>query len=732
MTTGDRFMPANTRLFSSASDSLMGETIKREVQLSRKYAYFVTERGVNQIRLSDFTVQLLTPENTHNRLSNRSYIGVDSNQNLVAITPVSRRSGGYNGAFPLHVFGRAVIDEESLTSIEYAEFSFKGSGEYLQEFYGNEGIIRSNQGLYHFNRGELEQIPIKGINLSQISTIRKSGRYLWISFYNQGAGCDVHCFDRKGNLVHTVKTCNQSTTDLEGNLYYYHGSTYRIHKYSPVTQTDETLNDPTDVLRWAMFTNAYGDIYAMGVGQARKIFIQENNSWSYLSDFFSLENNNKQPKVDRKGRFWLNSSAFVSVVDPCGSVQKPVLTISKSGEETLIKAEGCQSTIWSWENPVEKVHDHLTKSNNTLKVENSDLGAVYTAKCYDKGCVGEEDALKIDSKYYLQLRKAGTSQALCKGMTLLFETGGSGNFPQGSAFALVLENNKNKAEFKYATLPDFLEINTNGLVPGKYTATLYEINSIKISTLPVEIEIYDAPIVKITGKNVICKGTEDNRLYLEISGGLEPYAISWTADGHKTPETAISYPVTSASEIQGWVEDKNGCIVHSGVIRVNEVSAPDTEVRIFTSNDMKKTLSVIPVSGQNYQWYLNDQIVNGATGNSIMAEHSGSYKIEVTNKGCSVVSAPVEIEMVLANEIPPSLSIFPNPGQDHFFIEAEVAKNDRIEVVDEAGRVVWSKKFNKNERSMEKVNVGKWPAGVYTVIHKASKQPRVFKKFVKA
>lgn len=728
--TGDRFMPANTRLFSNATDSRIGESINREVLLSGKYAYFVTELGVTQIRQSDFAIRLLNPENTLNRLSNRSYIGVDSNQRLVTITPVSSRSGGYDGAFPRQVFGLAVLEEETLAPVEYTEFSFKSTSEYLLDFYGNEGIIRSNLGLYRLQNRVLEQIPIKGIDFSQISAIRKSGRYLWISFYSQAGKCEVVCFDSHFNRVHAVNTCRQPAPDHEGNLYYYQEATSRIHKYSPETRTDEMLNDFSGGYKSSFFTSGYGDIYAVGIGNnyMQSIFTLEGDNWSPLADIFALENNTRPPKVDRTGRFWSNSRAFVSVVNPCASVPKPRLAVSNSGEEMYIMAEGCQSTVWGWENQLGKTEGFLSKDNKRLRVENPGIRAVYTARCYDKGCAGEEEVLKIEGNYYLRVKAPKGS---CKGAPLFLEVAGSGNFPENSDFTLVLENSKNKTELKYSGFTDSLKINTGELKPGKYTVTLHGIRPIAVSAPPIEIEIYEIPALEIAGREVICSGTENNEIYLEITGGLEPYAIYWVVNGHQTPETSASHVIRSASEVKVWAVDKNGCVSPSKTRKVSEIAPPDTRVDVSVSHNAKQTLSVSPASGLDYQWYLNNTMINGATNNSLVAEQPGSYTVEITNKGCTVVSAPVEIALILSNEIGAALNIYPNPGQDYFFIETPVNKNDRIEVADEAGRVIWSRKFSKSESCREKVNISRWPSGVYSVIHKAPQASELVKKFVK-
>ena len=61
--------------------------------------------------------------------------------------------------------------------------------------------------------------------------------------------------------------------------------------------------------------------------------------------------------------------------------------------------------------------------------------------------------------------------------------------------------------------------------------------------------------------------------------------------------------------------------------------------------------SVVPLSlpsgtGNSYQWYLNNNLIVGATTNNYNANVSGAYKALVTNGPCSVYTAPINVTVV--------------------------------------------------------------------------------------
>lgn len=63
-------------------------------------------------------------------------------------------------------------------------------------------------------------------------------------------------------------------------------------------------------------------------------------------------------------------------------------------------------------------------------------------------------------------------------------------------------------------------------------------------------------------------------------------------------------------------------------------------------------LFVNTVSGNEYQWYSNNQSIPGATQNSYNASTSGNYSVRVSNQGCSVQSSSVTVTAMPYGQTP--------------------------------------------------------------------------------
>jgi hypothetical protein len=76
-------------------------------------------------------------------------------------------------------------------------------------------------------------------------------------------------------------------------------------------------------------------------------------------------------------------------------------------------------------------------------------------------------------------------------------------------------------------------------------------------------------------------------------------------------------------------------------------------------------------SAVQYQWYLNNIAISGATSQQYLAMLSGDYYVVVTDAGgCTAASLVKRVSLVgiEENENELSFSIFPNPARDHFSI----------------------------------------------------------------
>lgn len=143
-----------------------------------------------------------------------------------------------------------------------------------------------------------------------------------------------------------------------------------------------------------------------------------------------------------------------------------------------------------------------------------------------------------------------------------------------------------------------------------------------------------------------CKGDSKSSFY--VNGGYDTY--QWYKDG---------FPIMNETDNSFWNEDgsggyyaeitANGCTFYTDTVTLTYspkpeapvISSVETETCEGNSIELKLTS---PANDYSFQWIkgYNDNI-DGETGKTYYANESGSYKIAVTNKSCTVESDKIDI-----------------------------------------------------------------------------------------
>lgn len=177
----------------------------------------------------------------------------------------------------------------------------------------------------------------------------------------------------------------------------------------------------------------------------------------------------------------------------------------------------------------------------------------------------------------------------------------------------------------------------------------------------------------------------------------------------------------NSSEMVVW---SDGIVNGESFVPETSMTATASVTNIFecsTSEDLVITVLDLPsaaVTQQNeiltaadgtaWQWYLNGDLIPGATGQSISASE-GSYHVVVTNAaGCSVTSEAILVTSIVS-AAHPEYSVYPNPMNDVALIKLPEGSFD-IRLSDVTGRLV----LNMNGRSGQvMLERGTLPAGQY-------------------
>jgi hypothetical protein len=143
---------------------------------------------------------------------------------------------------------------------------------------------------------------------------------------------------------------------------------------------------------------------------------------------------------------------------------------------------------------------------------------------------------------------------------------------------------------------------------------------------------------------------------------------------------------------------------------------------LIAVNNPLPVITLVGVSLQtgsytSYQWFLNGEIIDGATNQSLEALENGNYTVEVVDgNGCTGTSAVFQVVTVSVgqlNEIG-SLQVFPNPTSGEVWINWPVSVvNPIVQVLDATGRIV-AVESTIVENTMN-LNLAGYARGTYTI-----------------
>lgn len=201
--------------------------------------------------------------------------------------------------------------------------------------------------------------------------------------------------------------------------------------------------------------------------------------------------------------------------------------------------------------------------------------------------------------------------------------------------------------------------------------------------------------------------------------------------GGWTNTQAANYP---GYDISSFGEDVNGELYVARLTngRIYKLRTATT-ITVEITADVN-TLTA-PPGYAAYQWYLDNQIIDGATGATYDAEASGVYTVVVTTEGgCSYESESYDHAVVGINNIPQlqAFSVNPNPFENELEIAITVMEPVKfsMKVMDLDGKKILEEKIAVSATFRKVLNLEKLPAAVYFLILE-SENGRVVKRIVK-
>jgi Secretion system C-terminal sorting domain len=236
-----------------------------------------------------------------------------------------------------------------------------------------------------------------------------------------------------------------------------------------------------------------------------------------------------------------------------------------------------------------------------------------------------------------------------------------------------------KVKFLWSTGDTSEIITVSG--PGQYSLTA--MNDIGCQTPPrtITIDTVDAqapikPVLEVVGDFVFCP------LFLPVIYAPQGFAEYEWKPFISTSDSAL---VTFSTNVSVRVANDQECWSEPSDALMFELLDVETEEPIIERNGLLLASSI----GVGNQWYLNNEAIDGATGQFLQLSETGAYKTIVTQLNCLIGESNVITYMTTSTAETETglISISPNPTSEGIRIEGDLIINS-FELVNSAGQSV--------------------------------------------
>lgn len=133
-------------------------------------------------------------------------------------------------------------------------------------------------------------------------------------------------------------------------------------------------------------------------------------------------------------------------------------------------------------------------------------------------------------------------------------------------------------------------------------------------------------------------------------------------------------------------------------------------------NGTRLTSSVI---APNYQWYVNNSAIAGATDRIFEIANPGIYQVTVSDENCQFRSKATVVTSLMNKELGGTITIYPNPSSGEFTLKMINAYTGKVELMiyDLLGNNIFSENYTKKTESFQKqLSLQTLPNGIYNII----------------
>lgn len=254
---------------------------------------------------------------------------------------------------------------------------------------------------------------------------------------------------------------------------------------------------------------------------------------------------------------------------------------------------------------------------------------------------------------------------------------------------------------------------------GIYTISLVATNSVGISTPYVStVSVISTPTAVSTSTS-ICAGQSGG-----VTVSTNASSVIWT--GGQTGNTAYYNPTTTT--VYNYTASSGACqIIGTSTITVGSPPATPTLTQIGN------TLNSSPAVG--YQWYLNGNLITGATSQTYTPTSDGWYTVWVSNGNCQASSSAIYVTVTgVDNELLlfAGVEISPNPAKETLRLNFKNSFEKAIKycIINSVGQIVDKGSINPAYETKSIIQIAHLAEGVY-VLKLQDEKSELNYKFIK-
>ena len=224
----------------------------------------------------------------------------------------------------------------------------------------------------------------------------------------------------------------------------------------------------------------------------------------------------------------------------------------------------------------------------------------------------------------------------------IISASGATSFCQGSYVTL---NAPVAANFTYQWLNEGLEIENatssslNIINTGNYNCIVTKFGCASLSNI-ISVNVNELPQSTITyqGATSICAGSS-----ISLQGPVgQGITYQWKLNNTTINGANSSTYLASVAGDYSLVLSNGSCSSMSEFVTISVKATPTANITSTGSTTFCQGGSVTftgsVAAGNSYQWYLNNNLINGANGQSYTANSSGNFYVAITKNGCTTNS----------------------------------------------------------------------------------------------